>query len=95
MRRLEKAHWEVHCRIPQKIGRIRRDRSGRREMETTWEGPERKCYVHRMVNRAVQLEQEVSTIAEEKAKKVGLAQPVKGSECRAKKLDFNPVRSEI
>lgn len=71
MRRPEKTHWEVHCRIPQKIGRIRRVRSDRKEMGTACEGLERKCYVHKMVNRAVQLEQELSTIVEEKAKKAG------------------------
>lgn len=45
------AHWEVHCRVSQKTGGIWRDRVGRKEVGTTWEGPERKCYVCRMVNR--------------------------------------------
>lgn len=37
---------------------------------------------------------EVSTRVEERAGKVGGEQPVKSSECRAKKLGFNPVGSE-
>lgn len=64
-------------------------------METSWEGPEKEWYVQRLVNRAVQLEQDVCAAVEERAGNIGWEQPKKGSECRAKKFGFNPEGSEI
>lgn len=40
-------------------------------MGTAWEGPGRKYFVHRIVNRAVHLEQEADTVVEGRARKVG------------------------
>lgn len=39
----------------------------RKDVETSWEGPEEEWYVQRLVNRAVQLKQEVGAAAEERA----------------------------
>lgn len=61
-------------------------------MGTTWEVLERKCHVRRMVNRA---RTGGKYNCGREGRKVGWEQPMKGSECRAKKLGFNPIGSEI
>lgn len=47
----------------------------KKEAETSWEGLEEEWYVQRLVNRAVQLKQEVGAAAEERAGNVGWDSP--------------------
>ena len=91
MGRPEQASWINSLQNPS------RDRCNlkKKEVETSWEGLEEEWYVQRLVNRAVQLKQEVGAAAEETAGNVGWEQPRKGSECRAEKVGFNPAGSEI
>lgn len=63
----KRQHGAKHCRAPQKIGGVWRVRGGSKEVGSTWEGPEIKLYVQRLV----QLKQEENNSSEERAGKVG------------------------
>ena len=91
MGRPEQASWTNSLQNTSRVGCDLE----RKAVETSWEGREEEWYVQRLVNRAVQLKQEVGAAAEERAGNVGWEQPRKGSECRAEKVGFNPEGSEI